>query len=1052
MKDNTTLTDHEGARHDAIEKDCRAGGCRDESPLQDLPGLESHAEDALDSSPGFPCEPGEQICLSTTVVGVCTVDGAAWEALPCPEGEGCEVGHCFETICSPSQTKGKCAGPTTIWICNDSGTNWIDQACESPLTCFEGVCVDYQCPPGEKLCKGLAAVQECLSDNEGGYEWIVVETCDSSFCVEGACLTACQLNLQEATNLGCEFWAVDLDNVEGGQYRPVGIEVSVPATQAYAEITITDMASNPPKVLGAGDLNADGLTVLPGTSKVFALPGGHDVDGSSHTSRSFRVQSTSPAFVHQFNPLNGLNVYTNDASLLFPAQTGGTEYIVMSWPMRTQGYTLRGFLAVVATEDGVTSVEVSPSTSVLGGTNIPSMTADPPIPCVFSLEQGDVLNLETDGSQGSDLTGTTIVSDKKVSVFGGHECANIPLGTNYCDHVEQQLFPVQAWGAHYIGDAFKPRTTAQKDIWRILSGADNVQVTLSPPVAGPFSLNKGQWVEFHTGNSFHVNAAGPILLGHFLQGSNYSGFEATCSMGTGIGDPAFTLAVTTEQYLNEYAVLTPKSYEQDYVNITFKAGTETKITIDGVSLSQYTAGTPVVPVGNTAWAVAQVSVSDGLHTIVSQDQPIGVTAYGYDCDVSYAYPGGLGLKPLQGQQQAGATQCIWYHHDEDNDGYGMFETRECLAEPSEDHTAVKFGDCDDSNPQRNPNAADICDDIDNDCDGVTDEGCDEDGDDWCNIFIPVVGFPNTCPFGPGDCYDGSSAVNPAQLEVPGDGVDNDCDGIVDEPIQCPGPCMGHSVDAYLCAMEMCFGPAVISAGFTSPTGDNIDTAWEAVAHFGSADNDLTPITGSSYVLLATGPATGTSHTADLAGGGSTPDPFANDGYQTYDNVEFKVLLTAPQTAIGFAVDYVFFSTEYEEYIGTSFNDKFYIVLKGPQTTNNQKTVINYTACSNPGSYFDFTDGNGEKKCYIAINTVFSEPCSNPQTDISGTGFECGPPDSYHGSSTCWLRTAWPIQPNETFELIFHIHDTSDGICDSEVILDNFHWLSMPFTPGTTSHD
>jgi len=402
--------------------------------------------------------------------------------------------------------------------------------------------------------------------------------------------------------------------------------------------------------------------------------------------------------------------------------------------------------------------------------------------------------------------------------------------------------------------------------------------------------------------------------------------------------------------------------------------------------------------------------------------------------------------------ESGALDCIPSYVDGDLDGFGVFETKQCMCASSEPGTAVKFGDCNDINPAISPGAAEICDDLDNDCDGVVDEGCDEDGDDWCNIYLPVVGFPATCPFGPGDCYDGSPAVNPAMLEDSGDGVDNNCDGEVDEAIQCPGPCTGHSIDAYLCAMEMCFGNAIISAEVYSPTGDNINTAWEAVSHFGSPNNDLAPWGGDSYALLASGPATGTSHTTDLPGGGSAADPFANDGYMTYDNVEFKVVMTAPTNAVGFAMDYIFFSEEYEEYIGTSFNDKFYIILKAPQTTNNVKTVVNYTACSNPNSYHDFIDENGQKQCFIAINTAFSEPCSNVQTNISGTGFECGPPDNYHGSSTGWLTTSWPIVGNETFELIFHIHDASDGIYDSEVILDNFHWLSTPFTPGTASHD
>jgi len=383
--------------------------------------------------------------------------------------------------------------------------------------------------------------------------------------------------------------------------------------------------------------------VAPGQLKTFMLPTEFGIDGSVLTNKTFRVKSTAPVTMHQFNPLNGENVFTNDASLLLPSNVGGMEFLVMAWPMRTSGYALRGFAAIIATQEGTTKVDLWPTSPVLSGSNVQSMAPNPPVPYTFYLNEGDVLNIETDGNEGSDLTGTRIVTDKKVNVLGGHECANIPLGTNYCDHVEQQLFPVSTWGTHYIGDAFKQRNPSQKDVFRVLAGADNVQVTMNPSVAGPYVLQKGQWVEFYSGTSFEVVATGPILLGHFLEGSNYSGFSIhpSCGMGTGIGDPAFTLGIPVEQYLGEYIVLTPGAYLEDYVNIMAKMGTEGSITIDGGPVNA-----PFIPVGASGYAVAQVSVPDGVHTIKGTEV-FGVTAYGYDCDVSYAYPGGLSLKSLQ---------------------------------------------------------------------------------------------------------------------------------------------------------------------------------------------------------------------------------------------------------------------------------------------------------------------------------------------------------------------------------------------------------------------
>ena len=73
--------------------------------------------------------------------------------------------------------------------------------------------------------------------------------------------------------------------------------------------------------------------------------------------------------------------------------------------------------------------------------------------------------------------------------------------------------------------------------------------------------------------------------------------------------------------------------------------------------------------------------------------------------------------------------------------------------------------CDDSNAGINPNAPEVFNGLDDDCDGVVDEGfVDADADGW-----PV----------PLDCDDSNAAVYPGAVEVL-DGLDNNCDGVVDE--------------------------------------------------------------------------------------------------------------------------------------------------------------------------------------------------------------------------------------------------------------------------------
>ena len=79
-------------------------------------------------------------------------------------------------------------------------------------------------------------------------------------------------------------------------------------------------------------------------------------------------------------------------------------------------------------------------------------------------------------------------------------------------------------------------------------------------------------------------------------------------------------------------------------------------------------------------------------------------------------------------------------------------------------------DCDDTDAAIHPDAVEVCDAVDNNCDGAVDEGFDADGDGYTECG--------------GDCDDGNASINPGVTEDPNNGVDDDCDGIVDESPYC----------------------------------------------------------------------------------------------------------------------------------------------------------------------------------------------------------------------------------------------------------------------------
>lgn len=117
----------------------------------------------------------------------------------------------------------------------------------------------------------------------------------------------------------------------------------------------------------------------------------------------------------------------------------------------------------------------------------------------------------------------------------------------------------------------------------------------------------------------------------------------------------------------------------------------------------------------------------------------------------------------------------------DNDADSFFAQADC-------GTPV---DCDDNNVAINPLAAEVCDGLDNDCDGTSDESgslgeqtyyLDQDGDlfgDDDNV-VQACTMPDGYTHQGGDCDDSDSRVHPFALELVGNGIDDNCDGRIDE--------------------------------------------------------------------------------------------------------------------------------------------------------------------------------------------------------------------------------------------------------------------------------
>jgi hypothetical protein len=121
------------------------------------------------------------------------------------------------------------------------------------------------------------------------------------------------------------------------------------------------------------------------------------------------------------------------------------------------------------------------------------------------------------------------------------------------------------------------------------------------------------------------------------------------------------------------------------------------------------------------------------------------------------------------------TNCDGLADNADLDGDGFIDVA-CTAYVG----STPGDDCDDNNPGTNPQAPELEDGVDNDCDGEVDNGTgnyDDDGDCVCENVECFGSITDGCLLSSGDCNDADATVSPIAEELC-DPVDNDCNGVV----------------------------------------------------------------------------------------------------------------------------------------------------------------------------------------------------------------------------------------------------------------------------------
>lgn len=312
----------------------------------------------------------------------------------------------------------------------------------------------------------------------------------------------------------------------------------------------------------------------------------------------------------------GLNsrFQTTDTFMGLPVSVLGKEY-------RAVGYTklasdLLSEMSIVATEDS-TEIVITPTTATSTGRPAGQ-------PFTVNLRRGDVYSVKAQWQSigPCDLTGTRVVSNKKIAVFSGHNCAYVPPKIEACNHLVEQLPPVSAWGKHYYIGNLKERS---KYTMRVIAAEAKTRVFRNSRLVAV--LNAGEHhEELNVPEHLQITADKPVLVAQFAQGFKN---------GDSVGDPMMILISPTQQFLNEYRFATPINGDwHHYVNVVAPTATIREIRLNGRKLDSAIFQT----LGESRYSIAQVAIPFGTHVIRS-NEPFGLYSYGfgYKSDAYDAY-------------------------------------------------------------------------------------------------------------------------------------------------------------------------------------------------------------------------------------------------------------------------------------------------------------------------------------------------------------------------------------------------------------------------------
>ena len=235
-----------------------------------------------------------------------------------------------------------------------------------------------------------------------------------------------------------------------------------------------------------------------------------------------------------------------------------------------------------------------------------------------------------------DMSGTSIVSDKPLTVTSGHECVYIPSTECCCDHIIEQIPPTITWGRDFLLTPFAERINGP--FYKIIAAESQTTVTYTCAFNGSLFSNTSYLtlagdvttLSSNASSYCYIHSNKPILVTKLGPSREPVSF---------IGDPVMSLITPIRQYQNNVAILIPSFplISTSYINIA--TTTKGPVYIDGQQENVtweniYNSNSNIVGYGTQIFFNS--SLNSTSYTI-SMQSTFGTMVYGFGHHHGYTF-------------------------------------------------------------------------------------------------------------------------------------------------------------------------------------------------------------------------------------------------------------------------------------------------------------------------------------------------------------------------------------------------------------------------------